>query len=46
MTKLDDVFTSFHSTKRSEARDGEAWFWIALTAACVPWFVALVVWLI
>ncbi|HEV2546008.1 MAG TPA: hypothetical protein VGU20_01595 [Stellaceae bacterium] len=45
MAKLDDVFDNYsRSTKKSEATDSEAWFWITLTVACLPWLIALVVW--
>jgi hypothetical protein len=45
MIKRDDVCPSYvHSTGKSEVADGEAWFWITLTLACLPWLVALVVW--
>ncbi len=45
MTKLDEEFASrFLPTDKPDAAHGEAWFWITLTVACLPWIVALVVW--
>ena len=45
MAKLDDVFASHsRSIEKSDAADSEAWFWITLTVACLPWIVALVFW--
>ena len=45
MAKLDDAVANYsRSTKKSEAAEGEAWFWITLTLACLPWVVALAVW--
>jgi hypothetical protein len=45
MVKLDDAFASYsRSPEKSDAADSEAWFWITLTVACLPWLVALVVW--
>ena len=34
------------SVENSEATEGEAWFWIAITVSCVPWLAILVAWLI
>jgi hypothetical protein len=45
MADRDDVWADYvHSTKTSDTADGEAWFWITLTLACLPWLVALAVW--
>jgi hypothetical protein len=45
MAKRDDVFASYsRPTEKSEAAESEAWFWITMTVACLPWLIALVVW--
>ncbi|HEV2546217.1 MAG TPA: hypothetical protein VGU20_02670 [Stellaceae bacterium] len=46
MIKIGNVFAGYlPSTEKSEATEGQAWFWIAVTLSCVPW-VALFAWLI
>jgi hypothetical protein len=45
MAKLDDAIATYpRSTEKSDAADSEAWFWITLTVACLPWVVALLIW--
>jgi hypothetical protein len=46
MIRLGNVFTDYlPASEKFEATEGEAWFWIAITASCAPWL-ALLAWLI
>ena len=44
--KIGNAFANRLVADPSEETDPSAWFWIAVTAACIPWLVALVAFLI